>query len=531
MKRILSIILALGLCTAMNAQSLERVYLATDNDVYLAGEIIWCSAYCLDADGNLGSENAVAYVEVVSTQGQAATGKIALQGGRGAGCVILPTTVPTGNYRIFAYTAAGKNENGYKVQDSGKTISIFNTFSTDRVEGGVKIVQTPSSFGKRQSLGSVTLSATDALGEITVELENTGNSTAYLSLGVAPEDGIHSPETGGIASFVRNLPKSKPSFAEYISERDGEVVYGHLYGKDAAETTTDIYALPFISIPNAPAEIYPGIMSQDGTISFLTNNIFGDTDVVCEVMGLDKGKDSWFFLNSPFVNPKIEDIPALELSAQYSQRLSKRTLDLQKGHKSDTLYEFLPKRENLLFDKTDFVTYHLDDYTRFNTVQDILVEFVPQLRVRKGNNGQPEVQMSMKSHDGLYGAFESNVLLLMDGVPISNTEYLLEFDAMLLSDIDIYQWHYNLGPFSYNGIVNFRTTNNDLAALRFDDNVRILDYQGVSYPVKTDVWNPLLEVPAGEKLTVRLSKPADKYRITLEGICADGSPVCISQTN
>ena len=64
----------------------ERTFLSTDKDVYVAGENVWYSAFCLDA-GTLrySPVSSVAYVELHSADGLAATSKVALVGGRGGG--------------------------------------------------------------------------------------------------------------------------------------------------------------------------------------------------------------------------------------------------------------------------------------------------------------------------------------------------------------------------------------------------------------------------------------------------------------
>ena len=103
MKRIYIIILAVLLAApAAGARVVERVYVSTDRAVYMAGEDIRCSAFCLDfAPGVLYSElSSLAYLELHSADGLAQTAKIALIHGRGAGVISLPRTLPTGNYRI-----------------------------------------------------------------------------------------------------------------------------------------------------------------------------------------------------------------------------------------------------------------------------------------------------------------------------------------------------------------------------------------------------------------------------------------------
>ena len=89
MKKILTIIfcLMLPLLSLQGAERLrERVYISTDRDVYVAGDAVWMSAWCVDAaTGKLSSFSKTAYVEVHSSAGLIQTAKLSLDGGRGAG--------------------------------------------------------------------------------------------------------------------------------------------------------------------------------------------------------------------------------------------------------------------------------------------------------------------------------------------------------------------------------------------------------------------------------------------------------------
>ena len=132
--------------------------------------------------------------------------------------------------------------------------------------------------------------------------------------------------------------------------------------------------------------------------------------------------------------------------------------------------------------------------------------------------------------------------LMMDGVVISDTDMLLEFDAMLIEDVDVYQQAVTCGPVSYSGVVNFITKRNYVTALTFPSNVRVLDYQGVSYPVayygnppegegddlrQVLYWDPSLRVDAGgqSRVTFRAPGYSGRFRAVADGIAEDGSPV------
>ena len=131
------------LCRAQEAEPIfERTYLSTDKDVYVAGDRIWCSAFCFDAAGKgLSRSSAIAYAELVSVGGEVIrTAKIGLEGGRGSGYIDLPEGMPTGNYRLFAYTAVNRNEADYDFLLNSKVISVLNALNSSKVRNKGSLV-------------------------------------------------------------------------------------------------------------------------------------------------------------------------------------------------------------------------------------------------------------------------------------------------------------------------------------------------------------------------------------------------------
>lgn len=132
MKKYLSILIAF--LAALPLQAQERIYLNTDRNVYLAGDLVYCSLFCVK-NGALSDFSSTAYLELISTDGTAAEAKIGLFAGRGAGSFRIPANTPTGNYRLVAYTARSQ-----AAADEARTLAVFNSGSTARVDGGVQIV-------------------------------------------------------------------------------------------------------------------------------------------------------------------------------------------------------------------------------------------------------------------------------------------------------------------------------------------------------------------------------------------------------
>lgn len=89
----------------------EKIFVHTDKHLYQAGDIMWLKVYCVDGRQNKPlSLSKVAYVELLDNQNrQVMQAKVAMDSGFGAASVIIPSTLPTGNYRLRSYTHWMKN--------------------------------------------------------------------------------------------------------------------------------------------------------------------------------------------------------------------------------------------------------------------------------------------------------------------------------------------------------------------------------------------------------------------------------------
>ena len=105
----------------------------------------------------------------------------------------------------------------------------------------------------------------------------------------------------------------------------------------------------------------------------------------------------------------------------------------------------------------------------------------------------------------------------------------------------VYPHFYTLGPWSYSGIVNFVTYKGNMPSFSFDDNVRVVNYQGESFPVasylpaggqnhpdlrRTVLWHPLVSIGPGESriLHYRLPSYDGNFRLKVEGFDLKGAP-------
>ena len=573
--RLLLFFLLLPLCAGAQTTVVEKTYISTDREIYVSGDKIWCSAFCVDAANGLrpSSLSAIAYVEIVSEDGTLESGKIALSEGRGAGTIEIPATAPTGNYRIVAYTAYTKNTPGFNPQEHiSKTISIFNTSTKERVKNGVKILsdseydalRTPASTQPAAGALSITCHRS-AEGYLEVVLTNNSAAPADLSLSLSNRDGIIPPDNTSIDAFMgaaasaaqaaagaesaaaRASARAASATAEAaeLPEYEGEIIRGRIAGA----TTDEIEGLKgrsaFISVPTEKSDLYSSIVDNDGMIKFVTNNIYGTKEMVCEIEDNDLAR-CHIELISPFVSPKLKGIPALQMAPSIKEDLQRRGLSVQlcRSFSADTLASLMPIRENPLIPSYDAIEYKLDDYKRFPVMRELFIEFINEIKVRRVDGKE---QLKVKTHlEERVSLFDkNNSLIMVDGIPVFDHSQVIEYDPLLVESVVVYPYKYYTGWRSFCGMANFVTYKKNLPGIKFNDGVRVVQFKGCSYPMAFTCqeigedfpdyrellyWHPQIKLPAGESSSIKVKIPANvkEIRICAEGMMENGTPFSIN---
>jgi hypothetical protein len=530
-------------------RTVERTYVSTDKNVYVAGERIWCSAFCVEPSGRLSDVSRVAYLELHSADGLAATARLDLEDGRGAGALQLPGTLPTGNYRLIAYTAQNKAEQGYDYEGiAAKTISVFNVLTTERVTGGVEVVSGEEYEKMRFPVGA----GNDAGVELRWEgnglrLVNRAGEALSLSLSVYHDDGIRENANPGIADFLSacRTVGERTIDPQALSDYEGEVIRGRIVGFSPEMMPQLIGKYAFISSPSDKSDVYAAPIREDGSLVFFTGSIYGDKECICEIEGLQPDLNCHVELFPPYVGAEVAAAPALPVSESLADALRLRSvgMQLERRFAADTLYEFLPRPTDGLFDENVVIRYILDDYTRFPTMAEVFVEFIPEIRARRLSDGRRDIQVRLAEQVSNPFFSSGSALMMLDGVPVFDHEKIMQYDPLLVESIDIYPNTHFVGNRIFEGVVNFVTYKHNLPSFRFDGNARVIDYEGVCVPMaftgvslpegdypdyrQTIYWHPLLSVGAEENRRIDCRLPLYKGRFTAvaEGMSASGKPV------
>ncbi|MDB5124772.1 MAG: hypothetical protein JWP94_2901 [Mucilaginibacter sp.] len=111
----------------------EKIFVHTDKNVYLPGEIVWFKVYCVDGNDHKPLNlSKVGYIEVLdNNQNPVIQAKILLKNGTGSGSLYIPVSVNNGNYKLRVYTNWMKNFGPEFYFE--KTITLVNPLKSPEV--------------------------------------------------------------------------------------------------------------------------------------------------------------------------------------------------------------------------------------------------------------------------------------------------------------------------------------------------------------------------------------------------------------
>jgi hypothetical protein len=206
----------------------EKIFLHTDKDFYVAGEIVWFKIYYVDGATRKPLQvSKLAYAEILNSEGKAEMqAKIVLAPGQSNGSFYLPVTLNSGNYTIRAYTNWMKNfDPAYFFE---KKITIVNTLknpepTTRNDSGGVNIDFFPEGGNLVSDIQSkIGFRATDSKGKgldfLGLVINEAGDTITRFS-----------PFKFGIGSFSFR-PLSGHTYKAIIVPADGKTIHAAMPG-------------------------------------------------------------------------------------------------------------------------------------------------------------------------------------------------------------------------------------------------------------------------------------------------------------
>lgn len=308
---------------------------------------------------------------------------------------------------------------------------------------------------------------------LTSDLSGSVEQPAYYFSRDASRDDIENLMlTHGWRRFDWDKIQKKNVQSQFMPEIGGHLITAQITEKESGKAADRVPV--YITFMGNPVNTYVS-QSQEGRILFETEPITGNRSLIAQSDPNSKGVfrielDDPFFDKASFVAPRFN------LTSQQIQALEQRSIHMQV---QNLFYGNADVREatypyKAFYGKPD-ETYQLDDYTRFPTLEEVMREYVPGIRVKKRKD---DFHLSIIDQVNK-ASFSDDPLVLVDGVPVFDINKLMEIDPLKLKQLDVIKKRWYLNAMAYDGIVSFTSYKGDLAAYQPSEQALLVNYKGL----------------------------------------------------
>jgi hypothetical protein len=354
--------------------------------------------------------------------------------------------------------------------------------------------------------------------------------------------------THGWRRFVwEDVVNNKANTLEYLPEIDGHIINAKLTDTRTNSPATGIVG--YLSVPGKNVRLYTGRSTSSGDIMFHTRDIFGPSELVAQTNYM---QDSTYHieLSSPFSTKfSMHSLSTNTLTDNLRDQLLNQSVasQVQNVYLNEKLRTFYAKaQDSVSFYLKPDKSYLLDNFVRFNTMEEVLREYVSEVSVARQKDDfylwVPFKRHSVESYKNV------EPLLLYDGVPIFDRgNKIVKYDPKKVKSIEVLTKKYYHGPVAFNSIINFKSYKNNLPDFQLDSRATVVDYEGAQlrrefyapvYETQTQIadrmpdfrnllyWSPDVNINASGKKTLSFytSDQKGKYTVVVQGITSSGKP-------
>ena len=533
----------------------ELIYVNHTGPLVFTGEYLYYGVHCFNVQTRRTSTiSKVAYVALIDQEGNTRfEHKLRVAQGKSYGEYFIPTTLETGTYKLVAYTQWMKNSGVSQFfQDDIAVINPYRTTTPQASEAGASRI-TEGPVNADSSIVGIQLSKKRLQprekGSIQLRNYKGALGKGTYSVWVKRKEGIPFGRAKTATAFVEKYTmadqriQQKVGDSLFLPEQRGELVYGSV--KDTLGNAKP-GELVYLSFPGKEFLLKFATSDTSGNFYTYVKEAYKDNRVILQSrnretpLTLEVGKSTQ------------PDYSALTFSS-LSVRPEWREAIVARSVRNQIENQFFEAKPDsvLLEDPRDPFdgglpeTILLDEYTRFPTFEETLVELLSKAGYRSGPNGSSYIRIAQdfETFDEPYN--NDPALVLIDGVMIRDHATIKDFDARRIEKIEMIRDQFQIADDSYQGMMVISTLEGDfldtyqrknstvatLQKARPEKNYFIQEYAQDRKPRLPDyrqilLWEPHLSL---DNETIELdfysSDIPGTYEVFLEGFTEYGKPI------
>lgn len=530
-KNILSaLVISVGLfASASAATSPTAVFLQTDRSSYISGDDL---LFGVLLDTNILNDSINGndvLIDITAANGNWIAGTVAKRKqGVASGLINIPDSLPTGYYRLRAYTNYPNVDNYfcqrefYVTNRFGKEPNI--TLRTNNLES-----ENPTSEG------IISLAKTDfrTKEKFELTLKSDDSSSAIVRIVSKKQwDGQRKPIAGKCEPFSFN-----GGFCQ-LTPYDGVLITGTVTDSAGAPISN---AVVFTSFQDSVIRLRYDISDENGRFCTLLHDYFGQQQIFVNAFNskLEPYLNAKIKLDNQFCRTDSNGDLAESYQETDSMELNKAIIS-----KAFDMHLYKPQ-ETASRPESNYEQYVIgtpahsiktDDYVAFTDFNEIAREVLPFIRIRK-NKGIAE--MRIVTDFELKRAVNANPFIIVDGVPLPQLAPLLKCGSAIIKQVDTQTRPRYFGNIIFeNGILIVWTHKQNFWDKLSVPGTFSFTIQGFQPPLEsgqpeqskdklpdfrqTTYWNPTVSTYNDTKIEIELSDETGEFVIEFTGINQKG---------
>lgn len=339
-----------------------------------------------------------------------------------------------------------------------------------------------------------------------------------------------------------NWKQSKKGTLKFLPEYNGNLISGILNSsKTSLEKGVEVY----LTSTRKPDIFYHTTTDSSGNFLFNTGKLTGSHELIIQ-SDFTKDSTSKILINSPFYRNEVREQAVSSLSAA-NLNPTQLFKNLYFAHQVEAVYS--PKSFNEIQDIADTAmfynkpdkSYILAEYTKFNTLEDVLREYVSEVVVLRR---QKDFNLKIIGGKEFLG---ENPLVLYDGVPYFDLKKIMTESTDDIYKLELVTEKYYYNGQTYHGIIHFLSNKANVSNYELNPNAVIIDFEGLQlqrnfletrYDSEAELqsslpnyknavyWNPSIVLEGGKTKSLSFYTPdlAGTYIGVIQGVSADGTP-------
>lgn len=301
--------------------------------------------------------------------------------------------------------------------------------------------------------------------------------------------------TQGWRRFVWDevLKAKTPTFS-FLPEFNGHLITGKIVDKTGSPLrNTNI----FLGTPSRRLQFYVSESDSLGRFILNTKDFYGSNELVVQT-NTNIDSTSTITIQSPFAEQYAKfSYPSLNVLPTMLNELKQHSFStqIQNTYLTDQTKQFYdPGVDSALFYGGAYKVYKPRNYTAFNTLEEVLREYVTETYVSKR---QKNFQIRILGNTGL---LDGDPLFLLDGVPYFNINKIMASNPNKIEKIEIVRDKYYYGPSYFEGIISLSSFKGNLADIDIEPNALIVDYEGMQ--LQREFYTPTYETASQQNSRV-----------------------------